>query len=343
MPQSGQPTILLIESFQIGDFCATTAVGQALRQLFPQAHITLLVKPLGRTFFEAATWFDEILFFELPWARPGLSQLAPSLWFDLLRFGVGLRRSNFDYVVVTIRNVRHWLILNLVGRNRKVIPAQNAPQVIIDRALSTVRSLGYVGLGLPHLEIPERNIEKAKQILTGFGLQPYNFILLHPGASHSIRRWLPGQFVALSYLLHKDGWKFAYMGHGTEDDQFIAQIGAEIGQKPLYLDLPLPLSMSVVSLASAFVGMDSGFSHIAAALDIPTIALYGPSLVAFSAVVGRRVKLIDNHRNCACKAGRNCRRTRCALMKRPCEALASISADEVFRALQDLLTSSNRL
>ncbi|OGN88592.1 MAG: hypothetical protein A2Z74_05195 [Chloroflexi bacterium RBG_13_46_9] len=335
-------TILLIESFTIGDYVTTTAVGQALREMFPTAHITLMVKPLGKEFFHDATWFDEIIFFELPWSRLGVRQLAPNLWFNMVRFGLGLRRKDFDYVVVTVRNVRHWLILNLAGHNNKVMPPKGAPVRHMDHALSAVRTLGYSGCGLPRIEIHEDNIEKTKLILAEYGLQPYNYILLHPGASHYLKRWQPIKFAELSHLLQRDGRKFAYMGHGLEDDKFILQVENIMQHKPIYIDLPLPLSIVAVSLSSAFVGMDSGFSHIAAALERPTIVLYGPSLVNHSAVVGRHVKLIDSHQNCSCNSRQNYQITKCALLKRPCKALTSISAEEVFLAWQVLIKYSNR-
>lgn len=331
-------SVLLIESFTIGDYCATTAVGQALRQLFPHAHITLMIKPFGKEFFEHATWFDEIILFELPWASLGLRQLAPNLWFNMVRFAWVLRRKDFDFVIVTVRNFRHWLILNIIGQHLKLIPPRNAPVNHMEHAMSVVRVLGYTGNGFPKIEIVEENISKAKQILRQNGIKAHNFIVLHPGASHFLKRWTSDRFVQLYNLLKQDGWQVIYMGHGREDDIFIETVKIEMKQAVIYFDLPLPLSIAVISLASATVAMDSGFSHISAALGIPTVALYGPSSAKLSGIVGRKVHRVVHNELCSCRPKRRYQNTKCALLNRPCEAMASISAEQVYTALSILLT-----
>ena len=108
--------------------------------------------------------------------------------------------------------------------------------------------------------------------------------------------------------------------------------------------LPLLVSMSVVSLSAAVIGMDSGFSHIAAALGIPTIALYGPASPGKTGVIGSSIKWINHHSQCFCRRWHlyipySCL-TLCSLNKTQCRGMSSITAQEVYLSVLEMLPAT---
>ncbi len=336
-----QTKILLIEGGLLGDYCATTGVGQAIRKLFPDARITLLVKKSAKEFFSSSTWLDDILFLNLPWTRVGFAQFRPNLWLDMLFFGLRLRRERFDYVITTRRDIYQHILLNLIGGNNKVLPPKDAPLLYTERVFSVARVLGFTERITPVLQIPKNCMEEAQSLIRGNKLEKNKFILIHPGVSFFLKRWQPSGFKELHNLLSRDGQKIAYIGYGDSDREFIKEIESLLNSKVAYFDLPLNIAIAFVSLSELFIGMDSGFSHISATLGLPTIALYGFTSPERSGISGAKARIINHYGYCFCRA----RGLRffdsylcfCSLVKKPCDAMLSIDAHEVYSAACGIL------
>lgn len=336
--------ILLIENGLLGDYCATTAVGEALRKLFPDSQIFLLVKKSAEDFFMHAKLFDEFLFFDLPWTKVGLTQFSPWLWIDLLLFASKLRKKSFDYIITTRRDLYQFILLCLLRGNKKILPSKNAPTHFAKKAFSIVSALGYKEEFSPTIEIPKIYLDEADRIITKHFLEKRSFILIHPGSSYFLKRWQPSGFAELHSLLNDDGWQIAYMGYGKSDRVFMERIKSLLNKEVVYFDLPLFVSIAIVSLSAAVIGMDSGFSHIAAVLGIPTIALYGPTSPEYTGIIGSRVKLINHHSLCFCRSRHFCipysYLTLCSFTKHPCRAMSSITTQEVYTAINEILEDS---
>jgi len=338
--------ILLIENGLLGDYCATTAVGQALRNLFPDSQIFLLVKKSAEEFFVHTELFDEFLFFDLPWTRCGLAQFSPQLWSDLLLFASKLRKKSFDYVITTKRDLYQFFLLRLLRGEKKILPSKNAPVHFAKKAFSVVSALGYKEEFSPTIEIPKIYLDEADRVIKKHFLEKSGFILIHPGASYFLKRWQPSDFAELHSLLNDDGRQIAYMGFGKNDRLFMERIKSSLNKEVVYFDLPLFVSIAIVSLSAAVIGMDSGFSHIAAVLGIPTIALYGPTSPEYTGIIGSRVKLINRHSLCSCRSRHFCipysYLTLCSFTRHPCRAMSSITAQEVYAAIKEILEESEK-
>lgn|SRR3989338_1420779 len=335
--------VLLIENGLLGDYCATAAVGQTLRKIFPGAQIALLVKKTAGDFFATSSWLDEILFFDLPWTRVGFAQFALKLWIELFFFSLRIRKLNFDYIVTTKRNFYQYILLFLLGGKKKFMPPRGAPVLYTERALSVVRELGFTGKVNFALEISNTSLDAAENEIKNKKLEKNSFVIIHPGASYILRRWYPAGFAELDILLSNRGIKIAYMGRGESDRIFMEQIGSLLNKEVIYFDLPLAVSIAVVSLSKALIGMDSGFSHIAATLGIPTVALYGPASARYTGITGPKVKMIDRHHLCTCHSRHLCipysSLTFCSLLRHTCKAMLGITPQEVYMSVCEMLGS----
>jgi ADP-heptose:LPS heptosyltransferase len=95
--------------------------------------------------------------------------------------------------------------------------------------------------------------------------------------------------------------------------------------------LPLPLLGAVLERSHVFVGNDSGISHMAAAVDVPVVAIFGPTDAAVWAPLGPKVTLIQQSLPCSpCD-----RKTMARCDHRAC--LLGISVDEVFWAVSRVI------
>ena len=79
---------------------------------------------------------------------------------------------------------------------------------------------------------------------------------------------------------------------GGEADADRLQALRKPGEK-VAMSLPLPELAAVLAKCAAFLGHDSGISHLAAATGVPTMALFGPTEPAVWAPLGEKVSVIQ--------------------------------------------------
>lgn len=99
--------------------------------------------------------------------------------------------------------------------------------------------------------------------------------LIAPGSGWSGKNWFPERFGSVAeWLVSEKGFQVAWVG-GAEETALVPESRAEdtnwIGRTPL------PLLVAVIGQAALFVGNDGGLLHFAAALDVPTVSIWGPT------------------------------------------------------------------
>lgn len=170
--------------------------------------------------------------------------------------------------------------------------ALDGPRVVIARAapppgagrhashhlLDTLAPLGSVPEALPLVRLPVGDAERAWTVawLAERGLARGRAVVLHPGAGSPIKVW-PG-YAALAGRLQAVGLPVVVVT-GPAETASVARWAAEAGLDAMRIarDLPLRRLAALLDAARAFVGNDSGPSHLAAAVGCPTLALFGPT------------------------------------------------------------------
>lgn len=138
---------------------------------------------------------------------------------------------------------------------------EDAPPHAAERLWRPVAGwLGRPDAPLPDVRlriIPERTAER--------------LVVLHPGAGGRRKRWPAERFAALSRLLEADGFAVAVMLGPAEQDLAPAFAGLRVISSQ-----PLRRIAALLAGATAYVGNDSGVSHLAGRL-CPTLAFFGPT------------------------------------------------------------------
>ncbi len=139
------------------------------------------------------------------------------------------------------------------------------------------------------------------------------FVAIHPGSGGRAKRWPAERFAELARALACPVvW---LLGPAEEDDAEARRLGEQAGV--IARNLPLATLAGLLAVCRAYVGNDSGVSHLAAAVGAPTIALFGPTDPAVWAPRGERVATLGGP-----YAG----------------GFAAISVERVLRELQPWLT-----
>lgn len=157
--------------------------------------------------------------------------------------------------------------------------------------------------------------------------------LLHAGATKPYKRWPLSHFQALAEKLSRQGYALALIGAGAVDREANASIMAacqKLGLQPMPQDLSDQLDLSqlgeLMQKASLIVGNDSGPVHLAAALSVPGVVLFGPTDQRLWGPLSARVRVLAKPGLCA----PDCQRRRCRLQWR---CLSGITAEDVMASL----------
>jgi ADP-heptose:LPS heptosyltransferase len=126
---------------------------------------------------------------------------------------------------------------------------------------------------------------------------------LHPGAGSIAKRWPLSRFLNLARRLRMLGDLLVV--EGPAETGLGIDLAKSLGSGThLASELPLRRLAAVLRSCCAFVGNDSGITHLAAGLQVPCVALFGPSLPEHWAPLGSRVSVLRDAAGClACSIG----------------------------------------
>jgi len=180
---------------------------------------------------------------------------------------------------------------------------------------------------VPELYVTAQEKEKAKKRLIDNGLSPDQKIIgIAPGAAFgTAKRWFPERFKSLAERFAvEDNIQVVCLGHKSEID-----LGKTICQSTKIINLVGKTSLrellAIISVCDAFLANDSGPMHIAAALKIPLVAIFGPTDEKVSRPYPERTVL---RKNLSCSP---CHLRECPQSH---ECMKGVSVDEVCRKLK---------
>lgn len=286
--------IVLILPCCIGDVVLATAALKALRRAYPDAHITWAVGGWSRRAVEHHALLDTVL-------DTGPLALPVKSWGGMRRFVRDLRAGKFDLAVSLVRSPLMSVALLLSGiPHRAGIDSAGRGfgctlRVPVDPAVSkheaeiyldVIRALGADTTGCwANLPVHPQDADTARIRLAEAGITgPY--IVLNPGGGQNpgmamdAKRWPPESFAALGRrLAAQTGAALVLLG-GPEDESLLRAVagGLEDVTSALFAGtFSLTEVGALAAGALAYIGNDSGPTHIAAAAGARTVMILGPS------------------------------------------------------------------
>jgi hypothetical protein len=146
-------------------------------------------------------------------------------------------------------------------------------------------------LPAPEIRIGADHKEEAGVWLRNFGWKPGGAVMaLSPGGSSEAKRWPVSRFRELALRL--DHRSLTLVVEGPAEPGLGRSLVDALGPGAVLACLSLPVLAGVLSHCRLYVGNDSGISHLAAALGVSSIVLFGPTSPAHWAPVGERVEIL---------------------------------------------------
>jgi ADP-heptose:LPS heptosyltransferase len=289
--------IAIYRAGALGDTLLTFPALAALRKQWPGGHITLICRADVHALALASGLADRALSHTL------------SAWMCLFDDGVSpseLARETFagaDLALVWAPDAGGEIASRLRALGvQQALVAEPPPQAGSRRpaALQLLDSLAPLGLltptdlielsaSLPALRWPQEALDEASKVWKRLQVELAGFpaIAIHPGSGGARKRWPPSHFAALIRGLRHDYAPLLIAG--PQDAEIVAQVIAEAGATPTVRNLSVAGLAAFLSDCSLYIGNDSGVTHIAGLLGVPTIALFGPTEPALWTPLGTRV------------------------------------------------------
>jgi lipopolysaccharide heptosyltransferase II len=299
--------ILVMEYWNLGDIVMLSPFLKSLRMQYSNACITLLTSPKAAPLLEHQGLVDQVIVVRVPWAQHysrwrKYNPFSVS-WLEFLRTLKLLRRQKFDLAFTVRADIRDNLILWLSKVRRRVgygfgggaflltdsaTPDLEHPHLSV-RWLGLLKHLGNFALvQQPSLQVTEEEDQHAEQYLAALGVRDREFLVgVHPGARNAMRQWGDANFAALVQRLQS---QFPIRVLWFQDP---AQEATSLnGCQVLPLALPLRQFMGVLKRCELLICNDSGPMHIATALGVPVVAIFGPTEPAWFGPLGPNNRVV---------------------------------------------------
>ncbi len=273
--------ILLVRTDRIGDVVLTTPVFSAIRRQRPDVYLALLVSSANRNLVVGNPYLDEVIVYD---------KLSPQkTWWGVFKFAQMLRKKKFDAAILLHPRARNYWMCFLAGipirigyqlKNHGLLTHKlryDKPEGKKHEAEYNFDFLALVGIKEP------KNLEARVMLQPEFKSQVEDFlpnnkpyVVFNPSASTNSKIW-PSEYFAevADGLVQKYQVEVVIVG-GKEDIKFSHAMQAAMKNPAVDLTGKFELGALawVFKSAKLVISNDTGPMHVAAALDVPVIAIF---------------------------------------------------------------------
>ncbi len=307
--------ILLIKPSSLGDIVHAFPVVSAIKAQWPRSHITWVVKRQWAGLVERAEEVDRV------WPV----EMTVKSW---IQEGQALRAERFDLAIDLQGLFRSGILARFSGAPTRIgfangregspwfytqrVPVLSPDIHAVDRYLSVVAALGAALPDKPRFgfRLSEEDMSAVRELCRrrGFSVdRPW--VAMNMGARWPTKRWPQASFAAVVDQLHETQLDPIVMIGGADERAYTNKVRT-LTDRP-FIDLsgeiPLGYLPALLSKATVMITNDSGPMHVAAALGVPVIAMFGPTSAVRTGPYGAGHHVLAGQVSCSPCFSRVCR------------------------------------
>jgi len=287
--------ILIIQQKMIGDVLTTSILFEALRREYPEAELHYLIFPHTRPVVENNPFIDKLILFEDSDKNP----------LNFVSFLQKIKKEEYEVVIDVYSKLGTALISWVSGAkfrisfnkwytrhfytavfDRNIIPKTKAGMAI-EKRMQLLQPLhkNFPEEIKPKIYLTPAEISSAKQLLSQSGINSEKPLLIISVLGSSKNKTYPSEYLAV--LLNKIVKEteaqllFNYIPSQLDEALNIYQLCNPNTQKHVYLNIfgkSLREFMALTSQCDALIGNEGGAVNMAKALNVPTFAIFSPSV-----------------------------------------------------------------
>lgn len=280
--------ILVVSVNWLGDAVFSTPVYRNLKEFYPNARITALAVPRVKPVLALCPYIDDIIIYDENGADRPLA--------DKVRMIFNLRKRGFDGVYFLRPSLSRALLTMMAGipvrvgfKTRNSWGAINRPVaddglegvhrsdnylLVLERSGVTVRDRSC------RLSVDGTGLAIADRILFSRGIGPQSpFIVLNTGGNWDLKQWPEERFAVLARRIVQEKKIDVVFTGASGDSDRVARIASLSGVKTADLTgaTDMQAMAAVFHRARCVISADSGPLHLASALGVTTLAIFGPT------------------------------------------------------------------
>jgi len=346
---SRQPiqSILLVEPFQMGDILSLTPLIHPLLTRHPNAKIFVLTKFSSGKVLEFDSRIYKVFFSDFPWSVQSGKKMRVTKLIASIRQTLKLRNFQFDLGIDTRGDIRSQILLVLAGCKIRVgytnylhSNINLAGHLLTHKKnvstyrhryewnLDLLRVINYEETELFPVKfpsfIPDRLLKIQNNILN---------LVIHVGGGWEYRRWSTEKWIALiDYLQKMSIYQHIHVIGGPSEESIIAEIAVGVSptNKVFFKTTSFEELVQLVINCHQFIGLDSGPVNLAACLDKPVVALFGPGDETMWRPLNSKGKYVKKAEKFPCSP---CLQLKCIFPKKNC--MEEIEVEDVLRLIDD--------
>jgi heptosyltransferase-2 len=317
--------ILVRATNWIGDAVMSLPALRALRSRYPEAHLTVIAKPWVAALYEGERSVDSIVV------------LRRAAWRQALR----LRRERFDLAVLLPNSFSSAAQVFLAGAQRRIGYARDARSPLLTHAIAVpepgeiprheryyyLELLRRAGILETLPDIQEIRLDGAPEaarrgeaLFAARGI-PLPVAGVSPGAAYGgAKRWLPERFAEAARRLRTSVAVFG----STAERSMCQEVSGACNGHNLAGQTTLREFIDMTAACHLFLTNDSGAMHIAAALGVPSVTIFGPTDETATGPSGANARLVREPVDCA-----PCKLRECPIDHR---CMTRVTVDQVVQA-----------
>jgi heptosyltransferase-2 len=316
--QAAKEKIAVVLPNHLGDVVMATPALRALRRGRPEAEIIAVIQEILAPILGGCPWIDRVWTHRIYSAGGQLARLGR-------RWAVGKQLKGTDCMIVLPnsfssallaaasrapcrvgyrRNARGWLLTDPLPPPRE--GGKRVPIAMERYYLDLVCRLGCLDTGTSLELFTDPGAERACDVLFAeHGIESTRpLVCLAPGAGFGPSKIWPLSYVAeVARALLDDGLQVALV-HAPSEQALADEILALMGSEPVPARLggegmDLSLLKSVLARANLLICNDAGARHIAAAFQVPTLVLMGPTSIRYTNLNLKLTRLLREPVSCS--------------------------------------------
>lgn len=280
-------SVLVVSLGGLGDFVTRWPLWQSVRRSFPGARLSYLGRLRHACLLRAAGLCDEAREFD------GARSAAPAAargGGGIVVSALGVRGMPWAERLADAAGAEHILTIEPFPPDGGRVPVG----VHIE---AEIAAAGLAEPGPSRCPLPEPLRAWAAGVLAARGLLGAVTIAIHHGSGSPAKNWPRERFEALAAALHGIGLRVLSLEGDAEREAGGGRPAIPGAAQAFGLDLTQVAAL--LAACRAYVGNDSGISHLAALLGVPATVLFGPTDPAVWAPRGRRVSVLAGRAPCA--------------------------------------------
>ncbi len=348
-----KPSILIVKLSAIGDVVHTLPALNALRRYYPQAHISWLVEEAAANLLSGHPALDRVL---VSRRKAWLKGLGSAQWrqnaHEVSAFMHSLWDRHYDMVFDFQAALKGAALIALVRGKRKIgfghgLQHQELSHVVLSERIPAVSMeihalerglimLSAAGIPCPKVEyrlpITANHRLRADQLLSEKEIGPDQmFVAVNPMAKWETKLWQKDKFARVADWVQTEFELPVVFTGGPEDRSYINAISERMKTASANLSgrTDLMTLAALLQRAAIMITTDTGPMHIAAAVETPTVALFGPTAPWRTGPYGEGHRVLRAPMACS------------PCFKRKCPdaaaCMSSINVKQVMAAVADLL------